>query len=92
MVAAALLTCARDNGRALLAVSVVTRWTGRHANSGGEPDLMPHRRFGMRTAQALVLGRRRVGHGDHPHFTLGTARPFDFRCREGNGNELGLSH
>ena len=92
MVAAALLTCARINGRALVAISVVARWTGRHANSGGEPDLVPHGRFGMRTAQALVLGRRRVSHGDHPHFALGTARPFDFRCREGNGNGLGLSH
>lgn len=92
VVAAALLACARDNGRAQAAISVVTRWTGRHANSGGEPDLMPHGRFGMRTAQALVLGRRWISHGDHPHFTLGTARPFDFRCHEGNGNELGLSH
>jgi hypothetical protein len=91
-VAAALLTCARDDGRALVTISVVTRLTGRHANCGAEPDLMPHSRFGMRTAQALVLGRRRISHGDHPHFTLGTARPFDFRCHEGNGNELGLRH
>ena len=91
-VAAALSTSARDNGRAHVAISAVTRWTGRHANRGAEPDLMPHGRFGVRTAQALVLGRRRISHGDHPHLAPGTARPFDFWCHEGNGNELGLRH
>ena len=30
----AVLACARNNGPALVAISVVTRWTGRHANQG----------------------------------------------------------